>query len=157
MEGSNNSELNNVGEIESYMSSLDLNFDQSHHIKRNIESLTIEGSPMILNKRMQMRPTPDFASNHRIFADLVPTRSILPSSSCVDIICASSIVHDTKDHQENAQRTLLLDGPSGCLRRESISKLINWIDSDNIMQPSLADLLRLIPSIPQYHFPKQTM
>lgn len=127
--------------------------------KRNADSFTVEGSPMIRRdyKRMDINPTP-FKSNNTLSNDrFVQKNNDINKLSLQSInnnvvknniskkllvICSSSEEHNTGDHQENALRTALLCGDDGCLRRKELDGMIQWINSDNLSAPPLCDLIR---------------
>lgn len=59
------------------------------------------------------------------------------------VIGSVSAEHDTgAHHQENSQRTCLLCGEQGCLRRAELNGALTWMDADQLPPPPLADLLR---------------
>jgi hypothetical protein len=60
----------------------------------------------------------------------------------VSIICPFSESHSAEDHQENAGRTSVLCGTTGCLRRPALQKAMSWVDKSLISPAKLADLLR---------------
>ena len=124
--------------------------------KRNADSFTIEGSPMIsrYSKRMDVNPTPlksdTFISNEHFSQKNNLTKLSQTSNNVVEssiskkllVICSSSEEHNTGDHQENALRTALLCGEEGCLRRKELDGMIEWINSDHLSAPPLCDLMR---------------
>ena len=59
----------------------------------------------------------------------------------MQVIDSSTTAHDTRDHQENMKRTVLLSGVDGCLRREPLQHYIHW-DETAIGEASVADILR---------------
>eukprot|EP01039_Chlorochromonas_danica_P001000 gene1001-1086_t len=60
------------------------------------------------------------------------------------VIGSVSAEHDTgAHHQENSQRTCLLCGEQGCLRRAELTGALTWMDADQLPPPPLADLLRV--------------
>lgn len=116
-------------------------------LKRNKETLTIEGSPLVKVKRRDMRPTPvafrevgGSRSNNTATVESNPERN--SSRRIVQVLSFQSQDHDTKDHQENVRRTVLLTGPKGCLRRPEINQFIQWIDESHVPPIQLSDLLR---------------
>jgi acetoin utilization deacetylase AcuC-like enzyme len=60
------------------------------------------------------------------------------------LIASLGSEHNTgAHHQENSQRTDLLCGPKGCLRRPDVEKQVDWLDADTLSLPPLVDLLRV--------------
>lgn len=129
------------------------------YLKRNKETLTIEGSPLVKTKRRDMRPTPvayrgggrtelqqqQEQQKQRHGAEQQQTLPPPPPQQgrVVQILSFQSQDHDTKDHQENVRRTLLLSGPKGCLRRPEVSSFLQWIDDSRVPPIQLTDLLRV--------------
>ena len=119
---------------------------------------TVEGSPMFSNKRMDTLPTPHISqkvntskpfssrssiSSQDTFASLLKSKSFVEKR--VVIFSASDTVatHSTGSHQENELRTILLNGPDGCLKRKQLDNYVHHMDSSMNMQISLADFLRV--------------
>jgi hypothetical protein len=119
--------------------------------RRELETSTIEGSPMMLHirKKIDQKSTPCSFRDADINEILVPTvkqvdhRQHIERESGGDILvltCGSNI-HDTKGHQENMKRTSLIAGNDGCLRREPFENIVCWEES-TIDEACMADILR---------------
>jgi hypothetical protein len=143
------------------------------YLKRNKDTLTIEGSPLVKAKKRDLRPTPVAYHRHGGGSSRGPEKQQDQQSKgqqrhgtrqraqqqqrgqqqgqrapqLVHVLSLQSQEHDTKDHQENVLRTLLLSGPDGCLRRPEISPDILWIDDSAVPPIQLADLLRYLLSL----------
>lgn len=72
-----------------------------------------------------------------------PTKYALHRGSKLLVVGSVSAEHDTGHHQENSQRTCLLCGEDGCLRRAELDGVIDWVDSATLPHPAIADLLRV--------------
>lgn len=141
------------------------------YLKRNKETLTIEGSPLVKAKKRDTRPTPVAYREEAEQQDSIleaknsrqqqhqrqkhgtqkatqSSQDEAQKSRVVQILSCQSQDHDTKDHQENVRRTLLLSGPKGCLRRPEVSPYLQWIDDSRVPPIQFADLLRYASPAP---------
>jgi hypothetical protein len=119
------------------------------YLKRNKETITIEGSPLVKAKRRDLRHTPQ-AFRQQTAAGRGgrgekragnPERP-RDSKRMVQVLSFQSQDHNTRDHQENIRRTVLLTGPKGCLRRPETREFLRWADDSKIPPIQLGDLLR---------------
>lgn len=134
------------GEIVASLGDLSANFHRlalrpNGLTKRSADSITIEGSPLTTS-RIFMPKRLDTSETPRHFKHFSSTPSSSSVSNVYVLVASSTEEHNTRDHQENAQRTALLTGPDGCLRRYPVSERIEWVSSDTIQPASLADILR---------------
>jgi hypothetical protein len=120
------------------------------YLKRNKETITIEGSPLVKAKRRDLRHTPQAfrqqtaagraaAGGEKRAANPERARD---SKRMVQVLSFQSQDHNTRDHQENIRRTVLLTGPKGCLRRPETREFLRWADDSKIPLIQLGDLLR---------------
>jgi hypothetical protein len=110
--------------------------------KRRLDSHTVEGSPCVqgIFKRLDIHPTPA----KEVFQGQKKPEP-LPHNTDEKkllIVYSASDEHDTGIHQENSLRTALLCGGEGCLRRSSLSSSMDWLNTDNLFDPCITDLLR---------------
>lgn len=114
---------------------------------REMETRTIEGSPMIhhIRKKVDNKLTPAPFRLHETIEEnvSVPIMDLKgeEGGGHVYIFSCGTSTHDTKDHQENMQRTTLISGIDGCLRRNPFKNIVSWEDTA-VGEACMADILR---------------
>lgn len=154
--------------IEERQSSNDSNQDGQDTVgvlKRPMEFMsTVEGSPLVvsLKKRQDLQNTPvkfiPIMDTHRELVDdasscaavsvpVVPNVAAGGSSSHkILTISTESGSHDTrKDHQESVERTRVLCGTHGCLRRPEVAPHLLWLQESSSLSSSSSSVPAAVP------------
>ena len=125
-------------EMEDMMDSMgDLSFDEARR--------TIEGTPVPKSRSRGFSDEQEIDNLDKRLSYDTPISPIKtkPVGSVLIFQTGDTAGHDTGNHQETQQRTELLTGHGGALRREPLCDYVHFVSSRFVKNAELSDLLRV--------------